>query len=151
MNTTKRRTTKTQWIITLAALRWILRLSLITIGPWHVCINCKISSKRNYFQINIVHPVLDIKLQKYSNAISDCNEALERQPCNVKALLRKAQSLEAIDFYEDVSFSCIFSSVLYVLTASFLGTERRRKGDNDWTEQLLGAEYGEQHKAKMYT
>lgn len=35
----------------------------------------------------------DIKLHKNSKAINDCNECLKLDPCNIKALLRKAQAL----------------------------------------------------------
>ncbi|XP_052873268.1 sperm-associated antigen 1 [Anopheles cruzii] len=38
-----------------------------------------------------------IKLQRYKEAIADCDECLSREPANIKALLRKAQALVSND------------------------------------------------------
>lgn len=40
--------------------------------------------------------LVNIKLNKYEDAIDDCNSALKIEPCNIKALLRKAQALELL-------------------------------------------------------
>lgn len=53
--------------------------------------------------------VLDIKLKNFAKALEDCKSCLEREPNNVKALFRKAESLlglnknnDAVDTFLDI-------------------------------------------------
>lgn len=45
--------------------------------------------------------VVDIKLKKYHEALTDCEHCLYLEPKNIKSLLRKADALIALDKTND--------------------------------------------------
>jgi hypothetical protein len=63
------------------------------------------------FKVTIVCFDSDIKLHKFSAALPDCNQVLEAQPLNIKALMRRGIAHQNKNNYEQV----------HIILCSYLG------------------------------